>query len=411
MTQTLIGLFLLLIYSFGVGAEQHSKSSGYSMQDLQVLEQNKDYREFLNHAMDIRPRDRISPWGEMVQSMATGYLDFLTQRNDFEKETFDYLEQLTRWPSLRDDEFFHLRWQRYGLRSIRHCIKRAYMDDSHKTSHHLSLGKCYQQLKRFWHSTPKNPDLGIQVAQIVEQIRPGSNLWPYYQYSAKSYVVASLYCQRADIKRWAFRELHEQLTSRNLHGKQLKEVINQNLHADCWNELQGDLKRILYGPRPQQISAFLLLEAKDELETTEKDFFLTRYLLEGPKVGRLFNLAWNQLQEMSTDFKRRQAVLDRLLSLDPLPGVIFSGKNSQQREVLLDHLSATFPEYLESYARTCLDYMEGKREFPRGNPTIECQELFMAQQQQDRGKKWLDQHLRIRYSSQVRAKNNPSTNE
>ncbi|MCO4754768.1 MAG: hypothetical protein KC478_09800, partial [Bacteriovoracaceae bacterium] len=46
----------------------------YDIKDLEVLESNKSYREFLDHALDIRPSDRKKQWTEMVNNMAVGFL-------------------------------------------------------------------------------------------------------------------------------------------------------------------------------------------------------------------------------------------------------------------------------------------------------------------------------------------------
>ena len=51
------------------------------------------------------------------------------------------------------------------------------------------------------------------------------------------------------------------------------------------------------------------------------------------------------------------------------------------------------PEYLDYYARTCLEYLEGKKVFPRGNPTLHCKELF----KEAKGTPWIDPGLQARY--------------
>lgn len=385
----------IAIFIFGLtalfGNVTAAQGQLYTLEDLQVLETNRDYREFLDHATDVRPSERREPWPQMVRNMATGYIDFLIKRKDYSQESFNYIEGLTSWPTLRQDEFFHIRWQRYGIRSIRHCLSESEANDS---------DQCKGRLQRLWHSTTPNPEFGLQVAELMRQLDPKSNLWEYYQHSAQSPIVAEYHCSRAELKRWAFRTLHEKIQRNDLHGKQLKKEIESQLHIHCWEHLEADLKRILHGPRPQQISAYLLLDAMDALEREQEDLFLVRYFLEGPEVGRLFNLSWARIEQLSRDRQRRESVLRKLTSLDPLPGAIFATTHGERREVLLNHLSQNFPEYLDSYGRTCLDYREGLRHFPRGNPTIECRELFQAQEQSD--SRWVDQGLRLRYSAQER---------
>ncbi len=375
----------------------------YTIQDLEVLEQNRDYKNFLDRANDIRPSERREPWPEMVRNMASGYIDFLTQRQDFSQEHFDYIEQLTTWPVLRQDEFFHLKWQRYGVRTLKRCKENALTSNSQEKRE-----VCLNAIHRLWNSGTQNPDLGLQLAELTSQLNPKADLWRYYKVSTTSPVVSTYYCSRANIKRWAFRYLHLQIQERDLHGQELAQVISQNMTEDCWAHLKSDLERVLQGPRPQQISAFLLLEAKGALRPELKDFYLVRYFLEGPEVGRLFNLSWNRIEELSKSHTRRQAVLQKLLSLDPLPGKIFSRNlDSSTQEVLLNHLSRNFPEYLDGYFRTCLEYREGLKDFPRGNPTIECADLHQAQSEAQKEaikwgrptQRWIDQGLEIRFSA------------
>ena len=121
---------------------------------------------------------------------------------------------------------------------------------------------------------------------------------------------------------------------------------------------------------------FKILVAKRELREEDKDFYYVLFILNGPRVGKTFNLAWNRMKELGENFSRRQKVLQRLLKLDPLPDAVVGTSGSDKRKTLLEFFSHHFPEYFNHYSKVCLNYLEGKGSFPQGNPTVRCRDFF-----------------------------------
>ena len=108
----------------------------------------------------------------------------------------------------------------------------------------------------------------------------------------------------------------------------------------------------------------------------EKRNFLFRYILTTPVSGNLLNYAWNNLTELGKDFKQREEILKTLKNRSPLPGNLFSLRDKIRRETILKHLAKNFPEYIDLYSQTCLKFLKGDGDFPNGNPTAECDDLF-----------------------------------
>ena len=95
-----------------------------------------------------------------------------------------------------------------------------------------------------------------------------------------------------------------------------------------------------------------------------------------PSPGELFEKSWKKLSEIGKDFRLRDKLIADFKKMDPLPGQIFKYSNEKRSLVIIKALLINFPEYIDLYSKTCLQYFEGTQNFPNGNPTIECVDWF-----------------------------------
>ncbi len=84
----------LLILWPALGLAVAPLSTDYTMGDLEALERQKNYGEFLAHARDIRPSERGPVWVEMVAEMAEGFILSKISVRDFSPETLKEVEKL-----------------------------------------------------------------------------------------------------------------------------------------------------------------------------------------------------------------------------------------------------------------------------------------------------------------------------
>ena len=187
---------------------------------------------------------------------------------------------------------------------------------------------------------------------------------------------ASVYCERKAVQDEFLSVMEKLGKSVDIGGE-----IEKLLHPTCWKRMAPGLKKRLLenshaksGTREEQL--FNILTAKRALSEGEVDFYLALFILNGPKVGKTFNLAWNRMKMLGEDFSRRQKVLQRLAKLDPLPDALVGIPRADKRKTLLDFFSRHFPEYFNHYVKVCLNYLEGKGSHPRGNPTVRCRDFF-----------------------------------
>lgn len=351
-------------------------ASNYSLKDLEILEEQKNYEEFLLHARDVRPVERTKQWTEMVQTMAVGYLDFHTKRQNYIRPIFKYLQTISKWPSLREDEFFLMKREKFVLKYLNICFyeQRPY---------------CTKEVTDFWNTHNKDPESGFKLADLLKKYKPSYDIWSYVQASTAN-KFSEFYCHRPLIQKELLRKLVSEYSNRPATLKTTG-LLKKYAHSECWKKFNPYLKERMYEESGQkQLVIFEILKAQKMLSQIEEDTFLTFYYLQGPKIGKTFNLAWRTLQRLSESFEQRNEVLTRLQKMDPLPGKIFSEANVTRRATLLGHFKLNFPEYISSYSKTCLNYLEGKIRFPNGNPTLDCHSLMKG--------KFIEQSVKIRYS-------------
>ena len=72
---------------------------------MEALENAGQYKEFLDHAFDIRPVERDKHWQAMLSAMAIQYISEAVKRKDYTERIFGYVEYLLTWQGLKSDEF------------------------------------------------------------------------------------------------------------------------------------------------------------------------------------------------------------------------------------------------------------------------------------------------------------------
>ncbi|ATH08208.1 hypothetical protein BIY24_09675 [Halobacteriovorax marinus] len=375
--------FFSIIFSF-IALNLHPVYAAlYSIEDLEQLQISKNYTEFLNHAHDIRPSSRDKRWREMVQTMAVGQLDFLLEKRIFNQESFKLIEKIALWPILLEDEFFQIKRNRFAEFYLENCFSKRGRTDS-----------CKNELLNFWNASNQNPDLAMSLVNILKSFTKEKDFWGFYQKVTKS-SSAEFYCPKIAVRKSILDHLRVNL-SQVEDPKYVKKFIDDNLGSTCWQSVLKDLKGMLFDKSFTLRSfAYKALNSKEALTQVEQDSYLAFYILTNPIKGDTFNVAWSLIEKVGDDYSRRMKVFKVLKNIDPLPGDIFSNYNKEKKEAIINLFANNFPEYIDHYARTCVNFLKGIGDFPRGNPTLYCSELYSS----SKSKRWIRQPLQIQYSS------------
>lgn len=337
--------------------------SSYNLDDLRALAKDGSYEEFLTHALDIRPSERGEEWKTMVGKMALLSSGRVLAENPVPRKAFRKIEELYRWPSLRQDDVFKARRMEIGVKYLRHCTRLP--------------EPCWNDLKEFWKEDSSDPDMAISLAEMVKERKDAPYpLWTLLEHPLKT-TFSEFYCKKPFIMSALWEKLGLDYLRLGVEGKLLTK-IEQTIHADCLPSLIGESLARVYDPQTESDRelAFEILKSTGKADQKLTDFFYTLYLLEHPSQGELMNLAWSNLLVLGRNAYRRDLVMEELQKLDPLPDAIMGSLDLTKRRVVLRHFKANFPEYFDFYASQCVAYYGGSKKFRKGNPTMKCQDLM-----------------------------------
>lgn len=302
----------------------------------------------------------------MVSKMADGLTRKLLQKSEIGRKDFLKVEELFTWPSLKTDDVFRTRRQEVGLRFIRACLKNE--------------NPCWDDLKKFWELDKTDPETAFKLAELTANLKSSPiSSWSFLEISLKS-SLSEFYCKKEFVMNALWGKIEMDYIKLGPEGDLMKK-IDQTVHPDCLPTLIGEARKRLY--RPEKIQdrelSFQVLKSQLKADQETTDFFYTVYLLDNPSQGELFNYSWNRVRELGGTVSRRESVLKKLKSLDPLPDSILGSLDQTKKRVVLQHFKTYFPEYIDYYTDQCVNYYGGIGSFPAGNPTIQCQNFMSSE--------------------------------
>ena len=372
--------FLLFMALFNT----HLWAGTYSLADLEVLVTEESYKEFFEHALDIRPIERQDAWKNMVTKMGDIYSQKVLQKVDLTRPDFIQIENLYSWPALKNDDIFRLRRQEIGLKHLKKCLK--------------GDNPCWNDLKLFWEKDKTDADTAYKLAEITYGLHNSPlSTWTLLDVALKSNL-SEFYCKNEFVMNALWGKIEIDYIKLGPDGDLMKK-IDQTIHPDCMPVLLKEAHARLYHP-PKTFDrelAFQIIKSQNKAGQDVTDFFYTVYLLDNPSQGELFNYSWSRIKELGKHAQRREKVLNKIKRLDPLPDGILSTLDQTKKRVVLRHLKGNFPEYLDFYTDQCVKFYGGKGSFPSGNPTINCQDFMnseLAPQLIDSYK--IDQYQKVR---------------
>lgn len=369
-------LFLILFNSIN---NAFAAQVYYDIKDLEVLEREKNFEEFLLHVNDIRPSERDRHWKEMFQSMSMGLVDYKIKTKDFSQNAYRQIEQIGRSSAMRNDEFFQLKRSIYAKKYFTECFKKASLiTETVKKDQEKNL--CETEISSFWYFSKKDPDLGIDLAAILESNESSVKLWSFYSPAIKD-SIANFYCQKPEVQRAVIKKLYEESSNSEFDGN-YKSMVDRVISPKCFNEIAGLLKDSLASTKTNGLDkemALNILEAKGKLTKDELDLYAILYLLDGPVVGDKMNIAWNKVEALGENFQKRQKLLDEIKKLPLIPDKIFKDPNLPRHKAIINLFARNFPEYLNYYGSTCVKYISNSSETPLNvTSSYQCSEFLKA---------------------------------
>ena len=165
--------------------------------------------------------------------------------------------------------------------------------------------------------------------------------------------------------------------------------FSEIIHKDCFFSLAPELREQLSSQIPyQRNGAFRALKLNKLLNNEDTSLYKVLSFLNKDPSSKMRP---KELEEtllafkvLSKNHKLREKIRVKLNNIDPRPDAIFKlkmnlnkiGPFQKKKFAQIRIIQRSFPEYLDDYALSCLDYLEGMKSFPNGNPTPNCHDLF-----------------------------------
>lgn len=367
----------------------------YGLADLEVLEKDKNFEEFLLHVNDIRPSERGKHWREMYQTMALALVEYKLKTRDFSNASYKQIEIIGRSTAMKNDEFFQLKRSLYAKKFFTECFKK----DTDKQI-------CESEITSFWFFSKQDPDMGLDLAAILETNRSLVPLWQFYEKAAKD-SIAGFYCKKTAVQKAVMNKLYEESFKADFNGN-YKSMVERIIPDTCFSELVEPLKESLSSIKSNGLNkemALNILEAKRQLTDEEHDFYAILYLLDGPVVGDKMNIAWKKVEALSENFAKRQKLLSQIQKLSIIPDKIFKDPTLPRHKAIINLFAKNFPEYLNYYGQTCVKYISNESSTPLNvSSSFQCNEFLKAAQRSKRedsglGTPWVSDSIERQYSA------------
>jgi hypothetical protein len=348
----------------------YHNSQLYSLKDLEVLVENKNVKEFLEHALDIRPSNRNKYWNNMTINMAELFLNSLRKYPEIKQTDFNLMERITKWPIITTNEYYFIQRSKISEKFFTKCFSDIQVQ---------SFKECYSQFVFYWNNTQyKDPQHAFNLVKIIERNKPNDynlNL-EYLLKLIPNSNISEFLCKEKRVYLFLFNKLTKIIFESNNKQNKLNK-INNNLNSQCWNSFKVFLDSNLTHTNTNiKNFSFNLLNIKNNLSQIQKDLFYIDYLLNYPIKSTIFNNAWRRIEELKSNYSTRKLILEKINNYHSLPDNIVNHFQPKMPKIILTLFYQNFPELLNHYARTCVNYRSGKVKFKRGNPTLNCDKIM-----------------------------------
>jgi hypothetical protein len=361
----------------------------YNLNDLVALEKEGNTQEFFLHFNDLRPSERNQIWKKMVENMATSFVDKKLLAKEWTKENFDQLENLNRLPLLKNEEVFQFKRDLFSKNYLKNCFE-------------LNSAKinCEQEINSYWDNSRKDPEIALSLVEIIENYHSKLPTWSFYSLIIKDQI-APIYCKRPNVQHAILNFLNKETFSEDFDND-YKKLIGKNIPSNCIKELIPVLKEALISSQTnglQKEQALQILQSQGQLTSTDKNFYLTIYLLDAPVVGEQMNLAWKFIESLSENYKERTRILEEFGRIPLIPDKTFSDPKSTRNKAIIGLFAKNFPELLNYYAKSCLDFLNAK-EGSKANSNIQCHQFLKTAQELKSDKiNWISDSISSSYSA------------
>ena len=326
----------------------------YSFQDLQALVDSNGYIEFFDHALDIRPSKRNEKWQKMCFQMAQLYMKSSLKKSLNKKKIEKILEVLA-YPHFDQDEIFISKREKFLAKLIKHFASNHTLEEVKELS--LRISDNFKTTKYYGYFVTES----LFKHYKMKELEAHSSFFYQLLTPLLKSQYSEFYCHKHPT-----RTVLKRLILNN--GKKVK------VHKDCLNKLYSSIEEELYNPNSMiRVRAYTYLKQHKKLSEDEHATYHVLNLINGRKVSdNEWNTVLSSLDVFKNNSQLRKSTMDVIEKYDPYPDNFLKTYKNKRLAALSRMLARSFPEYLDRYTHSCLSFLNGKKTYPKGNPTPNC---------------------------------------
>jgi len=357
-----LGLILSLFVSNALCEEVKTPAQTYNYQlyslaDLEALEDTENYQEFFNHALDILPSQRVKVWQSMTKSMAQSYMESFTKK-DIPQQDFELLDRVFQYTHLKNDEFFRERRDQFIIKYLSQL----------KTN--LSVQELIARANKYHLKYSKRLEFEFELINLIYPLIKNDK-------DFKTHLLKSLNPLSRELINSKFSEFYCAKSHMPSYLKDRIYFLDDNLgelNPSCLEKLVPFIKKDLqHANSIYRNKSYQFLKKHKSLSKKEIAFYHTYNLLYGTQFEKpQWDLVIKSLKTLGDNYEYRGELLSQIERMDPYPDYVFKVYQDKKLISLSRIISRYFPEYLDRYAKNCLNYLSGKVKYPGGNPTPNC---------------------------------------
>lgn len=307
----------------------------------------------------------------MTQDMAALYVKNFITNLEISRLNFQKITRLLDETFLANNEYFQYQFSKFAIKYFETC----------------RLNKeCKNEIALFINKSKRFPELDYELYTIIKVSvkESGYDLLEFLITSKSS----DLYCKKDELYLEIKQLILDRVSKDDNHETALDKITLLN-KEECLKFLKTRLYSDAFGEKDntKREVIFKTLRAAQKLSPIEESALLTSYLLYIPQIGDTFNLAFSKLSTLSQDFDLRNKLLGLFKEQSYLPDDIVNDSDEKRRDIIISMFTKNFPEYFTYYAKECINFYKGDKNYPAGNPTKNCDKFIELA----KGKNWISE--------------------
>lgn len=365
-------------------------SVNYTMKDLEVLAEEKNYQEFFAHALDIVPANRDESWKNMVEALGLDHLDSLASKTQLVDEDYKMVHKLSSWPIFKEDEFFRKKRDYIFLRELKSCFQQIPK---------IQNEKCLALMHRIGNDYKHDIIFYYDMVLALVPFNIGQDILWAYASKLTNDPFSEFYCAKPIFKDVILDQIFAHFSIPNKDNTNGIKDLNAKLHKDCIKVLKPTLEELaLSQDKIIRKSAFKFLNSKNLLSPKiTHQYYALNFLNDHLDTSSAIDSSIDALKFLAKDINEREAFIKLLNKFERYPDELFKDlklmtqphykynstkiqSSNAQASAKIRMLNRYFPEYIQYYTKTCLEYLnaDSAQKFPKGNPTPLCHQFFKS---------------------------------